>query len=113
MSVMTAPRLLPMDRPMTVADLDDTPDDGQQYELDNGVLVVSPAPMVMHQVVLARLIAALVGACPTDCAVAGGPGIEMSPIKYWIPDLAVVRLANVAAGARTVTRPPALVVEIA
>ena len=41
MSVMTAPQfVLPADRPLTVADLDLTPDDGCRYELDDGVLVV-------------------------------------------------------------------------
>jgi Uma2 family endonuclease len=114
MNVMTEPRLmLPADRPMTIADLDDTPDDGLRYELDDGVLVVSPAPMVIHQVVLTRLAAALVAACPADFAVADGPGVEMSEIKYWIPDIAVIRMASVAMDARNVTVPPALAVEIA
>jgi hypothetical protein len=46
MRVMTAPPfMLPADRPLTVADLDVTPDDGCRYELDDGVLVVSPAPV--------------------------------------------------------------------
>jgi hypothetical protein len=44
MSVMTASRTeLPDDRPLTVQDLDLLPDDGNKYELDDGVLVVSPA----------------------------------------------------------------------
>jgi hypothetical protein len=54
--------------------VDDAPDDGLPYELDDGVLVVSPAPMVIHQVVLARLIAALVTACP-----AAGGGNRTTP----------------------------------
>ena len=44
MSVMTAAGTgLPTDRPLTVEDLDLLPDDGNKYELDDGVLVVSPA----------------------------------------------------------------------
>jgi hypothetical protein len=44
MRVMTAsPTDLPEHRPLTVADLDLLPDDGRKYELDDGVLVVSPA----------------------------------------------------------------------
>jgi hypothetical protein len=55
MSPMTAPQfVLPADRPLTVADLDLTPDDGCRYELDDGVLVVSPAPVTIHQRVLHR-----------------------------------------------------------
>ena len=60
MSVMTATGIgLPTDRPLTVADLDLLPDDGNEYELDDGLLVVSPAPAINHQLVLTRLTAAL------------------------------------------------------
>jgi Uma2 family endonuclease len=113
MAVMTEPRLLPADRPLTIADLDDTPDDGQRYELDDGVLVVSPAPMVIHQLVLHRLELALEAACPGDFMVLPGPGVEISEIQYRIPDLVVVRAASVAVTDNNVTQPPGLVVEIA
>ena len=49
----------PANGPMTVADLDRTPDDGRRYELVDGVLVVSPAPLIPHQVVLHELECAL------------------------------------------------------
>jgi Uma2 family endonuclease len=114
MSVMTTPQLWPpADRPLTVADLDDTPDDGRRYELDDGVLVVSPAPMVIHQIVLSRLEVLLDGACPPEFMVVGGPGIEMSETQYRIPDLVVVRAGSVAITDRNLTRPPELAVEIA
>jgi len=35
------------------------PDDGQRYELVEGILLVTPAPAPDHQVVIARLLAAL------------------------------------------------------
>jgi Uma2 family endonuclease len=113
MAVMTERLLLPTDRPMAVADLDGTPDDGLRYELDDGVLVVSPAPIWIHQIVLARLTASLVAACPADFAVVSGPGVEVSDIKYWIPDLAVVRAESLVIGTVNVTAPPVLVAEIA
>jgi Uma2 family endonuclease len=114
MSVMTAPQfVLPADRPLTVADLDRTPDDGHRYELDDGVLVVSPAPMLIHQVVLHRLEFILETACPAEFMVVGGPGVEMSETNYRIPDLVVVRAASVAITDKNVTRPPELAVEIA
>jgi Uma2 family endonuclease len=114
MNVMTAPQfLLPMDRPLTVADLDLTPDDGQRYELDDGVLVVSPAPMTIHQRVLHRLQILLDAVCPPEFELLPGPGVEMSEIQYRIPDLVVVRAASIALADRNVTRPPVLVVEIA
>jgi hypothetical protein len=52
MSVMTAAGTgLPTDRPLTVEDLDLLRDDGNKYELDDGVLIVSPSPAVNHQIV--------------------------------------------------------------
>jgi Uma2 family endonuclease len=114
MSVMTAPQLWPLpDRPLTVADLDDTPDDGCRYELDDGVLVVSPAPRTVHQIVLNRLQLALGRFCPPEFEVIPGPGVEMSEIQYRIPDLVVVAVASIALTDANITRPPALAVEIA
>jgi hypothetical protein len=74
---MTAPQfLLPVDRPLTVADLDLTPGDGQRYGLDDGVLVVSPAPMLVHERVRLRLEVLLGTFCPSDFFVLGAPGVE-------------------------------------
>lgn len=114
MSVMTAPQfVLPSDRPLTVTDLDLTPDDGCRYELDDGVLVVSPAPVTIHQRVLHRLEFLLETACPPDFEVLPGPGVVMSEIQYRIPDLVVVRADTVGVADKNVTKPPELVVEIA
>jgi Uma2 family endonuclease len=114
MSVMTAPQfVLPADRPLTVADLDLTPDDGCRYELDDGVLVVSPAPMTIHQRVLHRLEVLLDAACPPEFELLPGPGVVMSEIQYRIPDLVVIRADTVGAADKNLTMPPELVVEIA
>jgi Uma2 family endonuclease len=114
MSVMTASRTeLPDDRPLTVEDLDLLPDDGNRYELDDGVLVVSPAPAINHQIVLARVYQALVRDCPPEFLVLLGAGVELSEYQYRIPDIAVVRLDSVGFEDKTVTRPPFLAVEIA
>ena len=42
MSVMTS--VIPHGRPFTVDDLEGMPDDGNRYELIDGILLVSPAP---------------------------------------------------------------------
>jgi hypothetical protein len=86
MSVMTAPQfVLPADRPLTVADLDLTPDDGCRYELDDGVLVVSPAPVTIHQRVLHQLEVLLDAACPPEFELLPGPGVVMSEIQTGSP----------------------------
>jgi Uma2 family endonuclease len=94
----------------TVDDLERMPDDGRRYELVDGVLIVSPAPQVPHQLVLAELIVVLHGACPPGLFVVPGPGVRMSADTELIPDLMVVRQDQLSAP--RVTRPPLLAVEI-
>jgi Uma2 family endonuclease len=94
----------------TVDDLERMPDDGRRYELVDGVLIVSPAPQLPHQVVLTELIVSLHGACPPGLFVVAGPGVRMSGDTELIPDLVVIRQEQLAE--RWVTRPPLLAVEI-
>jgi Uma2 family endonuclease len=94
----------------TVNDLERMPDDGRRYELVDGVLIVSPAPQLPHQVVLTRLIVSLDGACLPGLFVVAGPGVRMSGDTELIPDLVVIRQEQLAE--RWVTRPPLLAVEI-
>ncbi|MEJ7759589.1 MAG: Uma2 family endonuclease [Gemmatimonadaceae bacterium] len=46
----------------TIDMLDDFPDDGNRYELLEGILLVTPAPSNMHQVVATRLVYMLMDA---------------------------------------------------
>jgi Uma2 family endonuclease len=94
----------------TVDDLERTPDDGRRYELVDGVLIVSPAPQLPHQLVLTELIVVLHDACPPGLFVVPGPGVRMSVDTELIPDLVVIRQDQLAE--RWVTRPPLLAVEI-
>jgi Uma2 family endonuclease len=94
----------------TVDDLERMPDDGRRYELVDGVLLVSPAPGLPHQVVLRELIVLLHAACPRGLGVVPGPGVRMSDDTELIPDLVVVHSDQLTA--RRVTRPPVLAVEI-
>jgi len=106
MSVMTAAGAgLPTDRPLTVEDLDLLPDDANKYELDDGVLVVSPAPAVNHQLVLQRLSELLGPACPPEYLVLPGPGVEITKYQYRIPDLVVVRTDSVGFEDKSVINP--------
>ena len=66
MTVMTtqAPSFLPHGQEFTRADLQALPDDGLRYELIDGVLIVTPAPRIRHQTVLANLHLLLRAAAP-------------------------------------------------
>ena len=64
MSVMTS--VIPHGRPFTVGDLEGMPDDGNRYELIDGMLLVSPAPSWEHQEVGLSLFAQLRALCPPD-----------------------------------------------
>jgi Uma2 family endonuclease len=94
----------------TVDDLERMPNDGRRYELVDGVLIVSPAPGVPHQVVLRELVVLLHVACPRDLGVVPGPGVRMSDDTELIPDLVVVHRDQLTP--RRVTRPPLLAIEI-
>jgi len=95
---------------MTVADLDRTPDDGRRYELVDGVLTVSPAPVIAHQVVLLELAVLLRANCPAELRVVPEPGLRMSGITELVPDLALVRREELVG--RQLTVPPLLVAEV-
>jgi Uma2 family endonuclease len=111
MSVVTIAEAWPAaGRPFTVAELDRMPDDGRRYELLEGVLIVSPRPTTIHQVVAGRLYGVLSGACPEDLCVVPEPAVELGPQTEFDPDLVVVRMDQV--GGAKFTEPPLLAVEI-
>ena len=104
---------LPTDRPLTVDDLEFLPDDGSLYELDDGVLVVSPAPANIHQLVVSRLQMLLGAACPGEFLVVPGNGVAMARTQYRIPDLVVIRAERYDLAAKSVNSPPELAIEVA
>ena len=64
----------------TVDDLEHFPEDGNRYELLDGVLLVTPAPSVSHQVVANRLQTALtIAVGRIGLAHVVGPGAITSP----------------------------------
>jgi len=112
MNVMTAPDVWSgQDRALTVADMENMPDDEFRYELDDGVLIVSPAPSNLHQRAVTRLAVLLSAACPAEFEVLAGPGVNINRHQHRVPDMAVVRTAAMDTFFQVV--PPLLAVEVA
>lgn len=80
----------------TVDDLRHLPDDGLQYELADGVLLVSPAPRPRHQDVVLNLAVQLKATAPDDLRVYVAP-LDFQPTRHRSlqPDVLVVRRADV------------------
>jgi Uma2 family endonuclease len=100
-----------MGRPFTVDDLDFMPDDGNVYELLDGVLIVSPPPGRRHQRALLRLAELLDDACPEDLAVLWPPYVvRMADDTELRPDLQVAWEVDIED--EVVLDAPELVVEV-
>ncbi len=63
----------------TTDDLDALPEDGVRRELLDGVLLVSPSPTDIHQIIAARLMVALEETCPGDLQVTQAVEVRLSP----------------------------------
>src|SRR5689334_23709007 len=75
----------------TLADLERFPDDGNRYELLDGVLIVTPAPSNAHQVIVSRLQLPLMQAVmvPGRGQVVGPGAITLPPNTHLEPDILV------------------------
>ena len=112
MNAMTAPDVWSgQDRALTVEDMENMPDDEFRYELDDGVLIVSPAPSSLHQLVVFRLAQILDAARPPELLVLPGPGVNINRFQHRVPDVAVVRADSMDTVFQE--RPPVLAVEVA
>lgn len=97
--------------PLTVADLEAMPDDGRRYELVGGAIVMTPAPVPVHQRVSLRMTELLGSAAPPGHEVFYAPiDLDLPGGQRVEPDLVVVPSASV--GPKQLVLPVLLVVEI-
>lgn len=112
MTVMTSTPLMPRGDAWTVDDLARLPeDDGLQYELLDGLLLVSPAPRRRHQVVVAGLFRALDPACPQDLQVLFAP-LDWRPDNRTSLQPDVLVCSRQDSGESALTLPLLLAVEV-
>lgn len=94
---MASVTTMPVDGDWTVDDLAQLPDDGLRYELVDGVLLVSPSPLVPHQLGLAGLLAQLTAAAPADLRVLPAPlDITFSRTRLLQPDIVVLDVSQLS-----------------
>jgi Uma2 family endonuclease len=95
----------------TLADLDALPDDGMRYELVDGQLLVTPAPLPIHQRVVMQLAVRLELSCPEELEVFGAPfDFRPNNRRSLQPDVLVCRRDDV--GPKRIERPLLLAVEV-
>jgi Uma2 family endonuclease len=91
--------------------LDQLPEDNLRYELLDGTLLVSPAPVVRHQAAVGEMHLLLRAACPADHYVLFAPTDWRPDGRTSLePDLLVVRRDRI--GEMNIVQAPALVVEV-
>jgi len=102
--------------PLTIADLEATPDDGNRYELIEGELHVSTAPSYLHQTILLNIAIAVreyLLANPVG-EIVPGIGVIFDDFSGVIPDLVFFtneRKSHLLAGGR-LTAAPDIAIEI-
>lgn len=109
---MTTMTVMPREsRDWTVDDIDLLPDDGLQYELLDGLLLVTPAPVPVHQRAIGRMFLLLSAACPPRYEVFVAPLDWRPDVRTSLqPDLLVIDKDLI--GPKNITEPLALAVEV-
>ena len=73
----------------TTDDLEVLPDDGVRRELLDGLLLVSPSPTDIHQIIAMRLGVALEESCPATLQVTQAVEVRINHRRTFIPDVLV------------------------
>ncbi len=108
---MTVMAVMPRDTEWTVYDLDGIVEDSLQYELLDGLLLVTPAPSPDHQRAVQEIFKLLDAQCPDDLEVFVAPLDWRPDIRTSLqPDVLVARRDDV--GVKDIQRPLQLAVEV-
>lgn len=112
MAITMSEPLVLRDRHWTVDDLADLPtEDGNRYEIIDGVLVVSGAPRMRHSRAVFRLAKIIDQVCPDGLEVFVAPfGVVLRFDTMMMPDVLVARVADLTEG--ELPAPPVLAVEV-
>jgi Uma2 family endonuclease len=74
----------------TIEDLETFPDDGNRYELLDGVLLVSPAPLPAHELVVQRIRDELIAYLGRRARVFTRGAVQLRPRTHLEPDILVL-----------------------
>jgi Uma2 family endonuclease len=96
--------------PYTLSDLEAMPEDGQQYELIDGSLHVTPAPTPLHQLASARLCALFAAQAPGGLDAVFGVDLACGPGNVLQPDAAIVPTKAIFEGGRVIPAEDVLLV---
>lgn len=108
---MVTVTVLPQNRPLTADDLETMPDDGHRYELIDGTLLVTPAPVTRHQEIVVNLITHLASACSPDLRVLTAPfDVRLADDTVLQPDVLVCRRSDLTESNLPTT--PLLAIEV-
>src|SRR6188474_466084 len=91
MAIATVDTTVDEARPFVEADLDPFPRDGKKYEIIDGSLHVSPAPIDDHNDVCLGLAVALRAAAPAGWLVIFDAGVRCGNDTLFIPDIGALK----------------------
>ncbi len=90
---------------------DALPDDGNRYELVDGMLIVTPAPLIRHQRAVTRLIPKLAGQVPPQFELLCAPcDVSPQPGTVVQPDVLIARVSDLTE--RDLPTAPLLAIEV-
>lgn len=95
----------------TVDLLEQLPDDGLRYEILDGILIVSPSPIPVHQRAIGRIYRLLDDACPPDHEAFVSP-LDWQPDNRTSLEPDVLVVATDRIGTKNIQQNPAIVVEV-